>query len=114
MARDEAEVTRVLAGAHAYIQTLPALERQVASLAADGTPAWEIAQTTGMSEAAVYRTLDGVVAATTGRHQDPVETGGFGSDTDPGISGGYGATGFGTLDTEPPADSTEPPDPEDR
>ena len=102
------ELTQALAGARAYIQTLPALERRIASLAANGSPVWEIAHETQMSEAAVARTLDGVLAAVTGREVTPVETGGLGADTDPGVTGGYGDTGFGALDTEPVPDNTEP------
>ena len=102
------ETARQLAGAHAYIQTLPAQERRIASLAAGGAPIWEIAQQVGVSDAAVARTIDGVVAAVTGREVAPVETGGLGGDTDPGVTGGYGDTGFGALDTEPLPDNTEP------
>jgi hypothetical protein len=100
---------RTLDGARTYIATLPGHERRIATLAADGTPIWAIAQQTGESEAAVARTLDGVVAAVTGRVVTPVETGGLGADTDPGVTGGYGDTGFGALDTEPTPDNTEPP-----
>ena len=104
----ENETARLLAGARAYIQTLPAQERQIATLAADGSPVWAIAQEVGISQGAVARTLDGVVAAVTGREIAPVETGGLGADTDPGVTGGYGDTGFGALDTEPLPDNTEP------
>lgn len=104
----EAEMARLLGGARAYIQTLPAQERRIATLAADGAPIWEIAQTMSLSQGAVARTLDGVVAAVTGREVTPVETGGLGADTDPGVTGGYGDTGFGALDTEPTPDNTEP------
>ena len=104
------EIARVLAGARAYIQTLPSQERHIASLAANGMPIWEIAHEVGVSDAAVARTLDGVVAAVTGREVTPVETGGLGADTDPGVTGGYGDTGFGALDTEPIPDNTEPED----
>ncbi len=107
-AAQENNTARVLAGARAYIQTLPAQERHIASLAADGTPLWEIAQEVGISQGAVARTLDGVLAAVTGREVSPVETGGLGADTDPGVTGGYGDTGFGALDTEPVPDNTEP------
>ncbi|MDP9383503.1 MAG: hypothetical protein M3Q29_25835 [Chloroflexota bacterium] len=105
---DASELSRMLNGARAYIHTLPGLERRVATLAADGMPTWEIALETGMSEGAVARTLDGVVATVSGRPVAKVETGGFGSDTDPGVTGGYGNTGFGAVDTDPPADSSEP------
>ena len=97
-----------LAGARSYIQTLPAVERHIGMMAADGSPVWEIAQETRMSEAAVARTLDGIMAAVTGRGMAPVETGGLGADTDPGVTGGYGDTGFGALDTEPSPINEEP------
>ena len=104
------EIARTLAGvqARAYIQTLPATERRIATLAANGAPIWEIAQEVRISEAAVARTLDGVIAAVTGREVNPVETGGLGADTDPGVTGGYRDTGFGALDTDPIPDNTEP------
>jgi hypothetical protein len=111
---DQSDLSQALQGAHAYIQTLPSEERHVATLAADGAPVWDIAQQTRMSEQAVYRILDGVFAAVTGRERTQVETGGFGSDTDPGVTGGYGDTGFGALDTDPIPDSSEPPDPDER
>ncbi|MBA3337251.1 MAG: hypothetical protein H0T49_06770 [Chloroflexia bacterium] len=91
-----------LGGARTYIQTLPAFERHVASLAADSVPLWQIAQETRTSEGAIARILDSVVAAVTGREIEPVETGGFGSDTDPGVTGGYDNAGFGALDNDPP------------
>jgi hypothetical protein len=103
-----AEIARLLAEAPAYLQTLPAQERRIASLAAGGAPVWAIAQEIRISDAAVARTLDGIVAALTGRELHPVETGGLGADTDPGVTGGYGDTGFGSLDTEPMPDNTEP------
>lgn len=106
--RDDDAIAAALAGAHAYILTLPPTERRIAAMAAGGSPIWEIAQAVGMSEAAVARTVDGVVAAVTGRELHPVETGGLGADTDPGVTGGYGDTGFGALDTEPIPDNTEP------
>ncbi len=109
MAESRSGMADVLDGARAYIQTLPDVERRIATLAADGVPTWEIAQQTKMSEAAVSRTLDGVVAAVTGRERAQVETGGFGADTDPGVTGGYGNTGFGAPDTDFPADSSEAP-----
>ena len=77
-------------------------------LAAQGSTIPEIAAATGQSEAAVARTIDGVLAAVTGRHRDPVETGGLGADTDPGVTGGYGDTGFGALDTDPVPVNEEP------
>ena len=103
-----AETARILAGAQAYIQTLPPQEQHIATLAAGGAPVWEIAQQVRISDAAVARTLDGVLAAVSGREVTPVETGGLGADTDPGVTGGYGDTGFGALDTEPVPDNTEP------
>jgi hypothetical protein len=103
-----AETARLLAGAHAYIETLPTSERTMAEMAASGSPIWEIAQRCRVSEAAVARVIDGVVAVVTGRPIHQVETGGLGSDTDPGVTGGYGDTGFGALDTEPIADNAEP------
>ena len=102
------ETARLLAGASAYIETLPAAERQMAEMAAAGSPLWEIAQQCRVSEGAVARVVDGVVAVVTGRPIHQVETGGLGSDTDPGVTGGYGDTGFGALDTEPIPDNTEP------
>lgn len=108
MASGGEDLATMLAGARAYIRTLPAVERRVATLAADGSPLWEIALDTGMSEGAAARILDGVLAAVSGRERAQVETGGLGADTDPGVTGGYGDTGFGALDTDPPADSGEP------
>jgi hypothetical protein len=106
--RGSEELVQLLRNAQAYIQTLPPVERKIATLAASGTPIWEIAQQTRESEGAVWRTLDGIVAVVTGREIEPVETGGLGADTDPGVTGGYGDTGFGALDTEPIPDNTEP------
>ena len=97
-----------LAQSRTYLQTLPSTERRIALQAADGEPIWAIAQTLGISEAAVARTLDGVLAAVEGREVARVETGGLGADTDPGVTGGYGDTGFGALDTEPPTINEEP------
>lgn len=105
------DIARTLNGARAYIQSLPPFEQRVANLAADGSPIWEIAQLTETSEEAIARILHSTVAVLTGRPIEPVETGGLGSDTDPGVTGGYGDTGFGAIDTEPPADSTEPEEP---
>ena len=104
------ETQHLLRDAHAaaYIQTLPAVERKIAAMAAEGASLWEIASETGLSDGAVGRTLDGVIAAVTGRRVEPVETGGLGADTDPGITGGYGDTGFGALDLDPLPDNTEP------
>jgi len=108
ISREAEETARLLAGARHYIETLPAAERAIAEMAAEGAPVWEIAQRRQVSEAAVARVIDGVVAVVTGRPIHPVETGGLGSDTDPGVTGGYGDTGFGALDTEPLPDNTEP------
>jgi hypothetical protein len=99
--RGSEEIVRLLSTAHAYIQTLPPVERRIATLAASGTPIWEIAQQTRESEGAVWRTLDGIIAVVTGREIESVETGGLGADTDPGVTGGYG-------DTEPIPDNSEP------
>ncbi|HET7095053.1 MAG TPA: hypothetical protein VFI22_16295 [Thermomicrobiales bacterium] len=103
-------IARALRGAEAaaFIQSLPPVERRIATLARDGRPLWEIAHDVGMSDEAAARLLDGVIAAVTGRARSEVETGGLGSDTDPGVSGGYGDTGFGALDTEPIPNNTEP------
>ena len=98
----------MLSSARAYLHTLPSVERQIGMMAADGAAVWEIAQEMRLSDAAVARTLDAVLAAVTGRAVNPVETGGLGADTDPGVTGGYGDTGFGALDTEPTPDNTEP------
>ncbi|HEY7032611.1 MAG TPA: hypothetical protein VH482_14815 [Thermomicrobiales bacterium] len=106
--RGSEEIVRLLSSAQAYIQTLPPVERRIATLAASGSPVWEIAQLTSESEGAVARTLDGIIAVVTGREIEPFETGGLGADTDPGVTGGYGDTGFGALDTEPIPDNTEP------
>jgi hypothetical protein len=95
------ETVRLLSEAQAYIQTLPPVERRIATLAASGMPVWEIAQQTRESEGAVWRTLDGIIAVVTGREIEPVETGGLGADTDPGVTGGYDESGFDPLDTEP-------------
>jgi hypothetical protein len=101
-------IAEALSGAGAYVRALPAFERHVATLAAKGSSIPEIAAETGQSEAAVARTIDAVLAAVSGRHRDPVETGGLGADTDPGVTGGYGDTGFGALDTDPVAVNDEP------
>ena len=103
-----------LAGARTYIQTLPSVERRIATMAADGAPVWEIAQATRMSEDAIARTLDRVMEAICGRQVNPVETGGLVADTDPGVTGGYGDTGFGALDTKPVPINEEPDEEGDR
>jgi hypothetical protein len=89
------ETIRLLRGAHDYILSLPSEERHIAALAAEGAPVWEIAQQMRMSDAAVARVLDRIVAALSGREIEPVETGGLGADTDPGIGGGYDPEPFG-------------------
>lgn len=104
-------VADTLTGAAAYIQTLPTLDRHVATLAAGGASIPAIASETSQSEGAVARVIDNVLAAVTGRHRDPVETGGLGADTDPGVTGGYGDTGFGALDTDPVPVNDEPLEP---
>ena len=102
------EIRRTLSDAHAYIAGLPEPERRIATLAAQGTPTWAIANETGIAQEAVADMLHDVLAAVTGRPVSPVVTGGLGSDTEPGVTGGYGETGFGSLDTEPLVDNTEP------
>lgn len=87
--RQARHVAEQLAGARFYIESLPDTERRIAELAAAGRPVWEIAQQCQVSEGAVARVIDGVVAAVTGRAIHPVETGGLGADTDPGVGGGY-------------------------
>jgi hypothetical protein len=106
--RSGAEIQEALTGASAYIHTLPTTERRIATMAAAGASVWEIAQQLQVSEQAIWRTLDGVIATISGREMPTIETGGLGSDTDPGVTGGYGDTGFGALDTEPIPDNTEP------
>jgi DNA-binding NarL/FixJ family response regulator len=92
--RDE-ETTRLLKESHDYILGLPAEERRIATMAANGAPVWEIAQEMRISEGAVAHTLDRIVAVLTGRDLEQVETGGLGADTDPGVSGGYDPEPFG-------------------
>ena len=92
---DGQERMRVLEGAHDFILALPLEERHIATLAATGSPVWEIAQQMRMSEGAVAHTLDSIIAALTGREVEQVETGGLGADTDPGISGSYDPDPFG-------------------
>ena len=86
--QDEATM-RLLQTGHDYILSLPPEERHIAALAAEGAPVWEIAQQMRMSDAAVARVIDRVVAALSGREIEQVETGGLGADTDPGVTGGY-------------------------
>lgn len=86
---DARERMRVLQGAHDFILALPPQERHMATLAATGSPVWEIAQQMRVSEGAVAHTLDSIIAALTGREVEQVETGGLGADTDPGVTGGY-------------------------
>lgn len=100
-------MARRLVGADVYIATMPPEERHIATLAAAGRPRWAIAQEVGISEAAVARIVDSVVAAVSGRVVHPVETGGLGADTDPGVTGGYDPAGFGNFDPDAPPD---PPD----
>jgi DNA-binding CsgD family transcriptional regulator len=89
------ETTRLLRESHAYILTLPAQERHIATMAAEGAPTWEIAQQMRISDGAVAHVIDRIVAVLTGRTFDQVETGGLGADTDPGASGGYDPDPFG-------------------
>ena len=97
LSEGERERARVLQGARDYVLALPPQERQIATLAANGAPVWEIAQQMRMSEGAVAHTIDSIVAALTGREVEQVETGGLGADTDPGVSGGYDPDPFGGL-----------------
>jgi DNA-directed RNA polymerase specialized sigma24 family protein len=94
-ANPDAETVRLLREAHDYILTLPAEERHIAALAAEGLSVWEIAQQMRMSDAAVAHVLDRVVALLSGRPIEPVESGGLGADTDPGVSGGYDPEPYG-------------------
>ena len=91
----EDETVRLLREAHDYILSLPGEERHIAAMAAEGAPVWEIAQQMRISEAAVARVIDRIVAVLSGREIEPVETGGLGADTDPGRSGGYDPEPFG-------------------
>ena len=95
LSEEARETMRLLQGAHELILALPPEERQIATLAANGSPVWEIAQQMRMSEGAVAHMLDSIVAALTGREVEQVETGGLGADTDPGVSGGYDPDPFG-------------------
>ena len=81
-----AETARILAGArvlHPDASLAGAAHRGARRRGAVGL---EIAHEVGISDGAVARTLDAVVAAVTGREIQPVETGGLGADTDPGVS----------------------------
>lgn len=89
------ETLQVLRDNHEYILGLPANDRHIAALAAEGRPVWEIAQELRISDAAVANAISRVVAALTGRDIEPVEVGGLGADTDPGVSGGYDPEPFG-------------------
>jgi DNA-binding NarL/FixJ family response regulator len=89
------EAVQLLRDGHAFILALPAEERHIAAMAAEGAPIWEIAQQMRVSEAAVANAIDRIVAALSGREVEPIETGGLGADTDPGVSGGYDAEQFG-------------------
>ncbi len=83
------QTMRLLRESHAYILTLPAQERHIATMAAEGAPTWEIAQEMRISEAAVAHVIDRIIAVLSGRSIEQVETGGLGADTDPGVTGGY-------------------------
>jgi DNA-binding NarL/FixJ family response regulator len=85
----DAETTRLLQDAHAYILTLPPEERHIATMAANGASVWEIAQEMRVSDAAVAGVIDRLVAVLSGRESERVETGGLGADTDAGVTGGY-------------------------
>ena len=69
------DVARLLRDAHAYILSLPPLERHIAARAADGVPYWRIAQEARVSDAAVAHIIDSVIAAISGRDVEPVESG---------------------------------------
>ena len=90
-----AETTRILQEAHDYILTLPPQERHIATMAANGSSIWEIAQEMRISDAAVAGVIDRLVAVLSGRETERVETGGLGADTDPGVSGGHDPEPFG-------------------
>ncbi len=107
------DIQHTLREARAQIEAMPDMEREVALLAANGTPIEDIAARTGHSEETVWRTLHRIVSDVTGQRREPVETGGLGADTDPGVSGGYGDTGFGALDTEPPIAGSDEPEEEE-
>jgi DNA-binding CsgD family transcriptional regulator len=94
-ADEDRETVQLLRDAHEYILSLPPQERHIASLAAEGTAVWEIAQQMRISDAAVANVIDRVVAVLSGRDIEPVETGGLGADTDPGVSGGYDPEPYG-------------------
>jgi hypothetical protein len=94
-ANPDEQTTALLREAHDYILSLPAEERHIAAMAAEGSSVWEIAQQMRMSDAAVAHVLDRVVAQLTGREIEPVESGGLGADTDPGVTGGYDPEPFG-------------------
>lgn len=108
--RSSDNITTLLASARPYIQALPSREQRIATRAAAGAPTWEIAHELGISDAAVARSLDGIVAAITGREIHPVETGGLGADTDPGVTGGYDPASFGALDIDSVLANTDPSD----
>ncbi len=87
-----------------FAATLPSDEGAIVRDATAGQSVYEIAQSHGTSEAAVWRVLGNAARMASGNPPArQVETGGFGSDTDPGVTGGYGSTGFGDLsaDTDP-------------
>ncbi|MBA3451423.1 MAG: sigma-70 family RNA polymerase sigma factor [Chloroflexia bacterium] len=90
------QTVRLLREAHGYVLGLPPDERQIATMAADGSPVWEIAQHMRISDEAVAHALDRIVAVLTGRAVEKVESGGLGADTDPGISGGYDVEPLGS------------------
>ncbi len=108
MADRYTEVGKLLSERQDLVRALPAMERQIAHMAALGANPWEIASDLGISQEAVRSVLDRLTAQLKGQPHSRVETGGLGADTDPGVTGGYGDAGFGAIDTEPPADNTEP------
>jgi DNA-directed RNA polymerase specialized sigma24 family protein len=87
--KEREQIAAILNHHRTYLHTLPPVERKIAMLAAQAVPVWEIAQTTQLSEGAVWKTIDSVLAAVRGRAVEASETGGMGADTDPGVTGGY-------------------------
>lgn len=99
-AEREARVAAALRGPADEIERLPLPDRQIAALAARGTPLWEIAQTVGQSEQAVAGVIERVYAAVTRQTADRVATGGLGSDPSPGEDLSAEGAGLGVLEVE--------------
>ena len=98
-AERDARVAAALRGASDEIERLPVPDRQIAGMAARGTPLWEIAQAVGQSEQAVAGTIERVYAAVSGR-SGRVATGGLGSDPSPGEDLSAEGAGLGVVDAE--------------